>query len=68
MKYDYYKQKYKAITIKLDREADSDVIDYIENAGRQGYGPKTIICDLIRGHINMIDLAFCVLGDETEVQ
>lgn len=68
MKYDYYKNKYKAITIKLDREADSDVIDYFENAGKQGYGPKLIICDLIRSHVNMVDLALCVLGDETEVQ
>lgn len=68
MKYEYYKNKYKAICIKLDRDTDSDVIEYFENAGKLGYGPKLIICDLVRSHIDMVDLAFCVLGVETEVQ
>lgn len=43
--YNYYKQKYKAITIRLDREADKDVIDFLE---QWPHGPKHAIMLAVR--------------------
>lgn len=43
--YNYYKQKYKAVTIRLDREADKDVISFLE---QWPDGPKDAIVKALR--------------------
>lgn len=40
MEYDYYKQKYKGYTIKLDREKDADLIKFLDDWPD---GPKALI-------------------------
>jgi hypothetical protein len=47
MKYDYYKDKYKTISIKLDRDKDRDIIDYLDRFAPYA-GPKTVICATLR--------------------
>lgn len=48
MKYGYYKDKYRSISIKLDQVKDADVIQYLDKCSAKGYGPKAQICGLIR--------------------
>ena len=43
--YDYYKTKYKSITLRLDREADADVIKFLEEWPK---GPKHAIMLAVR--------------------
>lgn len=43
--YNYYKEKYKTVTIKLDRQADADVIKYLEEWPK---GPKHLIVWALR--------------------
>ena len=43
--YDYYKTKYKSITLRLDREADTDVIKFLEEWPK---GPKHAIMLAVR--------------------
>lgn len=43
--YDYYKKKYKSITLRLDREADADVIKFLEDWPQ---GPKHAIMLAVR--------------------
>ena len=38
--YHYYKDKYKAYTIRLDRQRDRDLIEYLDNYEQ---GPKACI-------------------------
>ena len=45
MKYNYYKDKYRTVSIKLDKQLDRDIIEYLDS--RDG-GPKNIICHAIR--------------------
>lgn len=45
MKYDYYKDKYKAVTIRLDKDAERDVIDFLEQWPK---GPKHAIVLALR--------------------
>ena len=45
MKYDYYKDKYKAVTIRLDKDAEKDVIDFLEQWPK---GPKHAIVLALR--------------------
>lgn len=47
MEYDYYKNKYKTISIKLDREKDADIIDFLESMP-EGVGPKECIVAALR--------------------
>lgn len=54
MNYDYYKKKYKKITIQLDREKDADIITFIEEC-RGSF--KHIFCSVIR-------YTMLLLGDE----
>lgn len=49
MKYGYYKDKYRSISIKLDQVKDADVIDFL--TGDPDRGPKAIICGLVRDEI-----------------
>lgn len=51
MNYDYYKNKYKKITIQLDREKDADVIRFI-NANRGSF--KQIFCLMVRKTIELV--------------
>ena len=46
MKYKYYKDKYLTVTIKLDREKDKPVIDYLKRERERGFGPKAVFCNL----------------------
>lgn len=43
--YDYYRDKYKAITIRLDREAEKDIINFLEQWPK---GPKHAIVYALR--------------------
>lgn len=51
MKYEYYKDKYKTISIKLDHNKDADIIEYFNRASAAGTGPKVVITDLVRRDI-----------------
>lgn len=51
MKYQYYKDKYKTITIKLDRVLDADIIEFFDENAKIGRGPKQIICELAAGRM-----------------
>lgn len=51
MNYDYYKKKYKKITIQLDRERDADIILFLEQFPGKS---KLVICECLRfliGHM-----------------
>lgn len=51
MNYDYYKKKYKKITIQLDRERDADIISFLEQFPGKS---KLVICECLRfliGHM-----------------
>ena len=52
MKYNYYKDKYKTVSIKLDKQKDHDVIEYFQTLPPD-IGPKEAICNLIRSDIAM---------------
>ena len=43
--YDYYKNKYKTVTIKLDRDAEADVINFLAQYPK---GPKAAIVLALR--------------------
>lgn len=45
MKYEYYKNKYKAYTLRLDREKDADIIKLLDNWPD---GPKAVIMIALR--------------------
>lgn len=45
MDYNYYKNKYKKITLQFDREKDADVINFLELFPRQ---TKNVICECLR--------------------
>ena len=53
MKYDYYKDKYKTISIKLDRDKDRDIIDFLDRFAAYA-GPKTVICATLRTVAGMV--------------
>ena len=46
----YNKEHYKALTIRLDRVKDLDIIEWLENFE----SPKRYICDCIRRDINKL--------------
>ena len=48
MNYNYYKNKYKTISIKLDRQKDADIIKYFDDMAAQGSAAKQTICGLVR--------------------
>lgn len=48
MNYNYYKNKYKTISIKLDRQKDAEIIKYFDDMAARGSTPKQTICGLIR--------------------
>ena len=43
--YEYMKKKYKTVTLKLDREADKDVIDFLDQWPN---GPKHAVMLAVR--------------------
>lgn len=45
MDYNYYKNKYKKITLQFDREKDADVINFLEIFPGQ---TKNVICECLR--------------------
>lgn len=45
MDYDYYKKKYKKLTIQLDRERDADIIAFLEQFPGKS---KQVICECLR--------------------
>ena len=45
MNYDYYKNKYKKLTIQLDRERDADIIEFLEQFPGKS---KQVICECLR--------------------
>lgn len=45
MDYNYYKSKYKKITLQFDREKDADVIKFLELFPGQ---TKNVICECLR--------------------
>ena len=45
MNYDYYKNKYKKLTIQLDRERDADIIAFLEQFPGKS---KQVICECLR--------------------
>lgn len=47
MKYEYYKNKYRTISIKLDNEKDAAVIKYFDDLAAKGTGAKKAICWLV---------------------
>lgn len=47
MNYNYYKNKYKTISIKLDKQKDAPVIEYFDDLAKKGTGAKTAICWLV---------------------
>ena len=47
MDYKYYKDKYRTISIKLDREKDVDVIEILDSLP-EGVGPKECIVAALR--------------------
>ena len=47
MDYKYYKDKYRTISIKLDREKDADVIAILDSMP-EGVGPKECIVAALR--------------------
>lgn len=47
MDYKYYKDKYRTISIKLDREKDADVIAILDSMS-EGVGPKECIVAALR--------------------
>lgn len=51
MNYNYYKDKYKTISIKLDKQRDADIIDIIEQAPD---GPKAFILNCVRFYVSFI--------------
>ena len=51
MNYNYYKNKYKTISIKLDKQKDAPVIEYFDELARKGTGAKTAICWLVAREI-----------------
>jgi len=51
MKYEYYKDKYKTISIKLDKEKDAPVIKYFEDLAAKGTGAKHAICWLVASEL-----------------
>lgn len=51
MNYKYYKDKYKTISIKLDRQRDADIITLLEGAPD---GPKAFIINAVRFYVNFI--------------
>ena len=51
MNYNYYKNKYKTISIKLDKQKDASVIEYFDELARKGTGTKTAICWLVAREI-----------------
>lgn len=51
MNYDYYKNKYKKLTIQLDRERDADIIAFLEQFPGKS---KQVICDSL--HILMLHI------------
>ena len=55
MKYNYYKDKYKTVSIKLDKQKDQDVIEYFQTLPPD-IGPKEAICGLIRSDIAMLKI------------
>lgn len=46
--YKYYKDKYKAYTIRLDRQHDRDIIEYLDSCDQ---GPKARILHALRADI-----------------
>ena len=51
MNYNYYKNKYKTISIKLDKQKDAPVIEYFDDLAKKGTGAKTAICWLVAREI-----------------
>ena len=52
MNYNYYKNKYKTISIKLDKQKDAPVIEYFDDLAKKGTGAKTAICWLVAREID----------------
>lgn len=46
--YKYYKDKYKAYTIRLDRVRDQDIIEYLDDSE---WGPKARIVHALRADL-----------------
>lgn len=46
--YKYYKDKYKAYTIRLDRQRDQDIIEYLDSCDQ---GPKACILHALRADL-----------------
>ena len=51
--YKYYRDKYKAYTIRLDRQRDRDIIEYLDNIK---CGPKACIVAALRADIFAMSL------------
>ncbi len=51
MNYNYYKDKYKTITIKLDRQREADIISLLEGAPD---GPKAFIVNAVKFYVDFI--------------
>lgn len=56
MNYNYYKNKYKTISIKLDKQKDAPVIEYFNDLAEKGTGAKTAICRLVAREIETHDV------------
>jgi hypothetical protein len=67
MNYEYYKTKYRAISIKLDNEKDADILEYFDKWKEVGFGPKDTICYLIRERAALDALLLSAIP-ETEAQ
>lgn len=46
--YKYYKDKYKAYTIRLDRQRDQEIIEYLDSCDQ---GPKARILHALRADL-----------------
>lgn len=68
MNYNYYKDKYRTISIKLDKDKDRDIIQMLDDAAADGYGPKTVFTDLARRHIEAQQILLAMCGPSEEVQ
>lgn len=51
MNYNYYKDKYKTISIKLDRQREADIISLLEGAPD---GPKAFIINAVKFYVNFV--------------
>lgn len=68
MKYEYYKDKYKTISIKLDKEKDAPVIKYFEDLAAKGTGAKHAICWLVARELKTQHIIKNVFNDLFKIE